>query len=118
MSSRASLDTIVSRHLVLARPDAPDLPIDIAIGVPYARTDEKGMPGGAGCLVWTNDDPLCFTEVFGADEMEALICGLTFLENYLIQWEKTTNGRLRTLDGRPFDPKGSEELQAYRLLLL
>lgn len=102
---------IAERHLVFVGPDLRESPLDVAIGPPYRPAMEEAMRAYAACLVWTNDDPALFTEVFGADEMEALIAGLEFIERHLTMHVTLGGGVLKTIEGNAFDPAGSFLLQ-------
>ena len=92
------------------------MPIHVAIGAPYAEAEAEEAKGRAGCLVLTCDDPDLTTEITGADEMEALLAGLEFLQSFLVNLESIGGGKLKALDGSPFDPNGSILLQESRAI--
>lgn len=116
MSNEKSFVPIASRQLVFVGPDSYEMPVHVAIGAPYTPARAEELKGYAGCLVLTTDDPALATEVFGADEMEALIAGLEFIESFLTKLAAMGGGRLTTVDGKPFDPAGSVLLKQSREL--
>ncbi|MCW7541277.1 hypothetical protein OOT46_26045 [Aquabacterium sp. A7-Y] len=107
---------VASRDLIFVGPDQYEMSVHVAIGAPYTPAQAEDMKGYAGCLVLTCDDPTLATEIHGADEMEALMAGLDFIESFLKRLAVEGKGRLKTLDGLPFDPNGSALLQQQREL--
>jgi hypothetical protein len=107
---------IATRNLIFVGPTGYEMPIHIAISAPYAEAKAEEAKGEAGCLVLTCDDPDLTTEITGADEMEALLAGLEFLQSFLVNLESIGGGKLKALDGSPFDPNGSILLQESRAI--
>jgi hypothetical protein len=107
---------IASRDLIFVGPDGYEMPIHVAISAPYAEAVAQEMKGQAACLVLTCDDPDLATEITGADEMEALLAGLEFLQSFLVNLATTGKGSLKTVDGLPFDHDGSIQLQEFRAI--
>jgi hypothetical protein len=107
---------IASRNLIFVGPTGYEMPIHVAISAPYAEAKAEEAKGRAGCLVVTCDDPDLTTEITGADEMEALLAGLEFLQSFLVNLESIGGGKLKALDGSPFDPNGSILLQESRAI--
>ena len=115
MTSAARFVSIASRDLIFVGPAGYEMPIHVAIGAPYAEAKAEEAKGEAGCLVLTCDDPDLTTEITGADEMEALLAGLEFLQSFLVNLE-SIGGKLKAVDGSPFDPNGSILLQEFRAI--
>jgi hypothetical protein len=107
---------IASRDLILVMPDGFEKPIHVAIGAPYKPAQSEGMEQYAACLVLACDEPSLATESFGADELEALIAGVQFIESFLLALVDKSGGHLKMPDGAPFDPRGSILLRETRRL--
>ncbi|SHN36831.1 hypothetical protein [Rhizobacter sp. OV335] len=116
MTSAARFVSLASRDLIFVGPDGYEMPIHVAISAPYADAKAEEAKGEAGCLVLTCDDPDLTTEITGADEMEALLAGREFLQSFLVNLESIGGGKLKALDGSPFDPNGSILLQESRAI--
>lgn len=109
-----SFVAIAERDLIFFGFDGHQIPIHVAVGAPYANAKTKGMEKYAGCLVLTCEDPELATEMFGEDEMEALVAALEFIELFLRNLVRVHEGKLTTPNGTPFDPAGSMLLQECR----
>lgn len=105
---------IAERDLIFVGSDGHQTSIHVAVGAPYANAITAGMEKYAGCLVLTCDDPELTTEMFGEDEMEALVAALEFIESFLQNLVRVYGGKLTTPDGAPFDPAGSVLLKEFR----
>lgn len=109
-----SFVAIAERDLIFVGSDGYQMPIHVAVGAPYSNARTEGMEKYAACLVLTCDDPELTTEMFGGDEMEALVAALEFIESFLQNLVRVYDGKLTTPDGTPFDPAGSMLLQETR----
>ena len=108
---------IASRTLVFVGANDSKAELYIAIGAPYFPARTEGMEQMAACQVLTCNEPSLATEVFGIDEMEALMAALEFLELFLVSLvKKKGGGRLTLDDGSPYDPAGSILLKESRLI--
>jgi hypothetical protein len=119
MGEQRDFVSIASRDLIFVGPDEFRMSIHVAISAPYKPADAEGMEKLAACQVLTCDEPTLATEVFGSDEIEALIAGLEFLEFFLVNLAKSSGGgQLFLEDGSVFDPAGSILLKESRRLAL
>jgi hypothetical protein len=116
MATPSRFMPIAARDLVLVRADGYQMPVYVAVGAPYSPAKADEMKQYAGCLVLTCDEPDLATEIYGADEMEALIAALEFIESFLRRLVVESGGQLRGSDGHPFDPAGSTLLKESRQL--
>jgi hypothetical protein len=115
VSDSKSFRPVAVRELVHVSKDGYELPVYLAVSAPYFPAETEGMEAYAGCLVQTCDDPDLAVEMFGADEMEALLAGLEYIELFLANVLKVGDGgELRTTSGQPFDPSGSVLLKESR----
>jgi hypothetical protein len=87
--------------------------ITVAVSAPYSPPTNKAAKANAGCMVLTGGDPEHASEVWGADEIEALQVALAHIQVFLREVANSGKVELRTEDGKPFDPEGSPFLTKY-----
>lgn len=100
-----SFPAIVKRSVFLVNGDTGEKEkFTVAISAPYKPAKTSGMHDHAACMIQVYeeiDDE--GSEVFGADELEALENAISNAN--LIFEGLVANGRVETIDGKPFSTK-------------
>ena len=90
-----------------------EMPIDVAIGAPYAPARTEGQEKMSGCLLSTSDDEALAIEILGKDNLEALEMAVRHIRLFLCELV-SRGGELRYLDGSKFEPEGSQILKQFK----